>query len=134
MKKRILALVAVAAFALAACGIKPLITTQKLLSVAGRQFVSLGATFNTMCAVDATPKMDAKTCQDWKEFAPKYQEVDAEVRKLWTDVAACELAKAEMGDSRDCKDKDELIDTVIEVKNTLANYAFKALATQQEAR
>ncbi len=118
-------------FALAACGKQALVTTEKILAVTGRQFISTGATFNQMCAPGAIPRMDAKTCQDWKEFVPDFQAADKEARILWSALASCELAEADNPTGRDCGSRTEILSITLKVKNILADFAFKLLARQQ---
>ena len=129
--KKIVALLAVVAFAVAACGPKSFVTTEKLLTTTGTEFVRLGGIFNETCAPGAVPSMDPKLCADWKAFVPDYQEADREARKLWTALAVCELEKAEAGDDRDCGSKDETISTILRVKTLLFDFALK-LAVQQQ--
>ena len=131
LRLKLTALLAVVVFAVAACGPKSFVTTEKLLTTTGTEFVRLGAIFNETCALGAVPSMDPKLCADWKAFVPDYQEADREARKLWTALAVCELEKAEAGDDRNCGSKDETINTILRVKTLLFDFALKLAARQQ---
>ena len=122
-----LALAAIVMFA-AACGAKTLITSEQILAATGSQFVATGATFNTMCQLDANPKMDAKTCQEWKEFAPEFKFAFAQAEGIWNEIAACEIAEAEVPTGRECGDTKEAVDTILRVKNVLLQFIFKLAA------
>ena len=127
--EKIVAFLAVVAFAVAACaGPQVLITSEQILTATGVQFVETNVAFNTLCAVNANPRMDVKTCDAWKGFVPEYQATYKQAELLWNDLAACELAEAKTPTGRDCGDKAEIVGTILRVKNTLMNFAFKLLA------
>lgn len=122
------ALAAVIAFTIAACVPKAMITSGQLLAATGDQFVATGTTFNTMCRIDANPKMDAKTCQEWKEFVPTFKFAFAQADGIWSEIAACEIAEAEVPTGRECGDTKEVVDTILRVKNILLQFVFKLAA------